>query len=67
MPVRTLTPSDASSPVQKIELLDDDWAIVTVESDTGEPVEYTVSRHSTVQRWHRAFAEPGTKSPTPST
>lgn len=56
MSLRTLTPADASSPVQKIELLDEDWAIVTVESDTGEPVEYTVSRHSAVQRLHRALA-----------
>ena len=46
MPQATLTTTDASSPIRKVVLLDDDWAVVTVEGEGGATVDYTVRRQS---------------------
>jgi len=59
MPQNTLTTTDASSPIRKVVLLDDDWAVVTVEGKGGSTVDYTVSRRSASRDGRPPFSGKG--------
>jgi hypothetical protein len=46
----TLTSENETSPIRRIQLVDDDWAVVTVQSSEGEEIDYAVRRHGVAER-----------------
>lgn len=50
MSITVTLSDDTASPSENIEILDDDWAILTVSTKDGNSVKYSVSRHGVAER-----------------